>query len=151
MQRIAALATLAALIVPALASAQGPATIRGVAYICANHLPMTSARVTLHRLDDDTFVRLTTDSHGRFTRVGLEPGRYLVSVDGGPAYALHTRVTSRLARLETDDVLDMSIGGDPRFLDGAQGPPADQSHPQPLCDSASVPPAPTTADRYIIH
>lgn len=151
MKRIAALAALAALTVPSLASAQGPATVRGFAYACANHLPMAAARVTLHRLADDTFVRLITDAQGRFTRVGLEPGVYLISVQGGPAYALHTRVTSRLARLEADDVLDMSIGGDPRYLDGAHGPPGDQYHPQPLCDAALVPLAPPTTDRYIVH
>jgi hypothetical protein len=143
-----AAAILALLAAPSLASAEGPATIRGLVYACSNHAPWPGARVTLHRLDDDTYLHVIADQRGRFARVGLTPGRYVISVQG--AADRRTRVASRLARLDTDDVLDMSIGGDPGVLISSVWPP-DPYHPQPLCDDPLVPPAPQTSDRYVIH
>jgi hypothetical protein len=149
---ITALAVVGTLVAPSLAAAEGPATIRGFVYACSNHAPMPGARVTLHRLDDDTYVHVTADQRGRFARVGLAPGRYLISVQGAPGrFDGRTRVASRLARVDTDDVLDMSIGGDPLVMISNHGRPPDPYNPQPLCDDALVPPAPPTSDRYVIH
>jgi hypothetical protein len=149
---IAALAVLGALVAPSFAAAEGPATIRGFVYACSNHVPMPGARVTLHRLDDDTYVHVTADQRGRFARVGLTPGRYLISVQGAAVrYGGRTRTASRLARVDTDDVLDMSIGGDEAQMISNHGAWSDPYHPQPLCDDPLVPPAPQTSDRYVIH
>jgi hypothetical protein len=147
-----AAAILALIAVPSLVAAEGPATIRGFVYACSDHAPMPAARVTLHRLDDDTYVHVTADQRGRFARVGLTPGHYLISVQGaGGPYGGRTRTASRLARVDTDDVLDMSIGGSPLIMISSHGTPPDAYHPQPLCDDPLVPPAPPTSDRYVIR
>ena len=155
-KRLAALAAVGALLVPSVASAQGPATIRGFAYECRDHSPMPSALITLHPLDGDADVRVVADARGRFTRVGLTPGRYIVSVQGRGMlyqgqYIGRTNAASRLLRLEADDVLDMSIGGDHLIAISRHGRPPDPDQPHPLCDAAVVPPAPSTTDRYIIR
>jgi hypothetical protein len=53
--------------------------------------------------------------------------------------------------LEADDVLDMSIGGSDLITISRHGSPPDPNQPHPLCDTALVPPAPPTTDRYIIR
>ncbi len=156
MRFLATLAVAGALLVPSVAFAQGPATIRGVAYSCADHGPMPSALITLHPLDGGADLQLETDAHGRFARVGLTPGRYIVSVEGRGTpyqgrYVFRTNAASRLARLEADDVLDMSIGGSDVITISRHGRPPDPNQPHPLCDAALIPPAPSTTDRYIIR
>jgi hypothetical protein len=156
MRGLAAIAAAGALLVPSVAFAQGPATIRGVAYACQDHAAMPSARITLHPLSGDADVHLVADEHGRFTRVGLTPGRYIVSVQGRGMlyrgqYIGRTRIASRLVRLEADDVLDMSIGGETLVTISSHGDAPDPNKPRPLCDAALVPPAPATTDRYIIR
>jgi hypothetical protein len=157
MKSLATLAVVGTLLVPSVAFAQGgPATIRGVAYYCADHGPMPSALITLHPLDGGADMQQETDAHGRFTRVGLTPGRYIVSVEGRGTpyqgrYVFRANAVSRLARLEADDVLDMSIGGTSLITISRHGHPPDPNQPHPLCDTALVPPAPATTDRYIIR
>jgi hypothetical protein len=156
MKSLATLAVAGTLLVPSVALAQGAATIRGVAYSCADHRPMPSALITLHPLDGGADMQQETDAHGRFTRVGLTPGRYIVSVEGRGTtyqgwYVVRTNAASRLTRLEADDVLDMSIGGSNLTTISRHGRPPDPNQPHPLCDAPLVPPAPATTDRYIIH
>jgi len=156
MKSFAMLAVTGALMVPSIAFAQGPATIRGLAYECHGRAPMPSARVTLHPLDGGADIHVVADEHGRFTRVGLTPGRYIVGVQGRRTlyygrYIGQTRIASRLARLEADDVLDMTIGGESLYMISNHGDSPDPNQPRPLCDAAVVPPAPATTDRYIIH
>jgi hypothetical protein len=117
---------------------------------------MPSARITLHPLDGGADIHVVADARGRFSRVGLAPGRYIVGVQGrGMPYQGRfigrTRIASRLARLEPDDVLDMSIGGESLVMISNHGDAPDPNRPRPLCDAAIVPPAPATTDRYIIH
>jgi hypothetical protein len=159
--RILGLAAFAAVIVPSLAAAQGPATVRGVVYSCRTGSPLESVPVTLRSLTDGAVIRLSSDARGRFVRVGVPPGRYLIGVAGvvprAPGMRESVTPASRLARLESDDVLDVVIGTDVlheisrhnRIAYSATLPVSDE--PRPLCDAPAVPPAPSTTDRYIIH
>ncbi len=143
-------AALAALILPSLAVAQGPATVRGIVYSCSDGTPIPSARVTLYRLDDGSDVRVTADAQGRFARVGLTPGRYLVIARANAGGS--SDPASRFARLSDGDVLDMTIGTERlQRIGGAHSAPIDLSQPHPRCDAAVVPPAPPTTGRYIIQ
>jgi len=140
---------------PARSAAQGAATIRGVVYYCENHTVAPRAHVILRNLDDGETRRLVTDEHGRFSRVGMTPGRYLITAQfqAHPAYRRDT--SSLLALIEADDVLDMTIGipqTDTIAVDfRGEGPPGPPDRPHPRCDPPVVPPAPATSDRYIIH
>ena len=88
-----------------------------------------------------------------------QPGRYLIAVNGIlPRPGRRTVLpASRLARVETDDVLDVRLGTDIRteisshtkLPYAAPLPAGDDPHPQ--CDAAVAPPAAPTTDRYIIH
>ena len=169
MKSFAVFVALVAAALPALASAQGPATVRGLVYSCRGGSVLPSVPVTLRSLDDGVVARVRTDANGRFARVGLTPGRYLISVSGevpGAASAtspirrpLVVSFASRLARLENDDVLDLAIGTEltkaPRNITNATSKgvinPALVDVPLPMCDPAIVPTAPSTSDRYIIH
>ena len=156
MRLLVTLAAAGALLVPSVTFAQGAATIRGVAYSCTDRSPMPSARVTLHPLDGAADVHLAADANGRFTRVGLTPGQYIVSVQGRGTlyqgrYIGRTRIASRLARVDADDVLDMAIGGETLYLISSHADSPDPNKPRPLCDPAFVPPAPATTDRSIIR
>lgn len=153
---------LAAFLVRTLSSAQaqGPATIRGQVYSCATHRPVSAGvRVRLGGPDERTTTLLSVDRNGRFARVGVTPGRYLIAVIPTES-TLVTRhpfipldeiapLASRLARIESDDVLDVPIG----IADAQRRAPLTglALTPQPVCDAALVPPAPSTADRYVIH
>jgi len=153
------LAAAGALLVPWPASAQGPATIRGLVYACYNRAPIASAPVILRSLDDGTVIRLISDANGRFARVGVPPGRYLIGTTGIlPRPGRRTVIpASRLARLESDDVLDVALGSDIVFeisshtLVPYAAPLPAGNDPHPHCDPAVVPPASPTSDRYIIH
>jgi Carboxypeptidase regulatory-like domain len=162
-----ALAVLA-LGVPSAALAQGPATIRGVVYSCATGAVVPSARVVLHGVDDGTTVALTTNGRGRFTKVGLAPGRYMISATPplSPPWnqprPLGLFTSSRMALLETDDVVDMRIGTRPPAMVinqlaahapiGTVTASAETANkPAPACDAPLVPLAPSTASRYIIR
>jgi hypothetical protein len=139
------------------ASAEAPATIHGVVYECSTRHALASAYVTLRGVDNGDVFNMRTDAKGRFARVGLTPGRWLIEASSRPGAAGERDAASRLAMLETDDVLDMVIGT--RLLSTARATPvrpaadrpANANTPHPLCDSARVPQAPTTADRTIIH
>jgi len=139
------------------ASAEGPATIHGVVYECGTRHALANAYVTLRGLDNGEAFKMRTDAQGRFVRVGLTPGRWLIEASSRPGAGGARDAASRLATLETDDVLEMVIGT--RLQDASRATAvraaADRSvnanAPHPLCDSARVPQAPTTADRTIIH
>jgi hypothetical protein len=141
----------------ARASAEGPATIHGVVYECASRHALANAYVTLRGLDNGEAFNMRTDARGRFVRVGLTPGRWLVEASSRPGAAAERDTASRLATLETGDVLDMVIGT--RLLSPARAvavrPSADHvansNAPHPVCDPARVPLAPSTSDRTIIH
>ena len=137
--------TVSALLLAVLApaAAQGPATIHGQVYACSSGAPVPGAVVRLHDLDNGTTIGLIAGKDGRFSRVGLTPGRYLISATA----PRQTRTASRLARLETDDVLTFRIGTDAAW-------PVDQStdnRPHPACDTALIPQAPPMSSRYIIR
>jgi Carboxypeptidase regulatory-like domain len=141
------------------ADAQGAATIRGQVYSCATQRPVASVRVRLRGPDEASTTVLAVDRNGRFTRVGVTPGRYLISViPAGPAITTRHPYTgpeeiaplaSRLGRVETDDVLDVRIGVAETPSHAWVAPVS--LTPQPVCDAAIVPPAPSTSNRYIIH
>jgi Carboxypeptidase regulatory-like domain len=166
MRRLAALVALGLFALPLSAAAQGPATIRGRVYDCDTGSTLTGVPVVLRNVDDGSVVRLRSGQDGRFARVGLQPGRYLIAAL--PEYRaprpFATRdprmatFASRLARVETDDVLDLILGTRMRPTVGpnvVQPPPAGElladDQPQPLCDPALVPRALPTTDRYIMH
>ena len=166
MKSFAVFVALVAAALPALASAQGPATVRGLVYSCGGGTPLAAVPVTLRSLDDGGIVRVKSDARGRFAHVGLQPGRYLISVGGVIPATAETSPTrppivvvsaaSRLARLESDDVLDVSIGTSLVAVRTSnrsivRGFSVSSDAPQPMCDPAIVPPAPSTSDRYIIH
>ena len=65
---------------PSFASAERPATIRGMVYSCGSGAPMANAYLLLHAMDSDVVSGVWTDAHGGFARVGLMPGRYIVFV-----------------------------------------------------------------------
>ncbi|BDE06785.1 hypothetical protein WPS_20610 [Vulcanimicrobium alpinum] len=160
------------------AGAQGPATIRGVVYSCGSGAAVADARVDLRGLDGGRLTHLTADAHGRFARVGVEPGRYLIVAFAPARRAVLTAssprtsvavgtvaaTASRSALVETDDVLDVRIGipepqlqsidGRPTLFVGARAHSSDPSvsdDPHPACDPPTVPMAVSTANRYIIH
>jgi Carboxypeptidase regulatory-like domain len=153
-------ATLFAATLPA--AAQGPATITGHVYDCDTGRPLANAAVRLRGLDDGQTIALTSGRNGYFARVGLAPGRYLIEA-AAPLPAQPPRgghwvapAASRLARVETDDKLDLRIGTDaPRRFLGVgpvRRPEADEARrPQPACDDPLVPAAVPMSDRYIIH
>jgi hypothetical protein len=172
MRRFAAVAFAAALLVPPPVAAQGPATVRGVVYDCTSGQPISGASVELRNLVDGSTIKLAAHDDGRFVRVGVEPGRYLISASGPvlrgqPGLTVPSPTASRLARLENDDVLDVRIGTyrtlyraaverARRSADGydaayASLPPPGPNEARPICDSAFVPAAPSTSTRYIIH
>ncbi len=154
---IASLAVTLAFGVVTPAGAEGPATIHGVVYDCASRHAIVNAYVTLHGLDNGEKFKTLTDAHGRFARVGLTPGHWLIEASTRPGAAGERDAASRLATLETDDVLEMVIGtrlrGEARATAGhpARDRQAKANTAHPLCDPARVPQAPSTSDRTIIH
>jgi len=165
MRRIAALALAALVLAPCAAAAQSPATIRGQVYDCKTGRAMAHASVELRNLDDGTTVALQAGNDGGFARVGLQPGRYMILATGpslgqtGTYARLGSTTASRLARVDTDDVLDVRIGTYQTLhvisylpVRVTNTPPArDPNEPRPVCDPALVPPAPPTSDRYVFH
>jgi hypothetical protein len=139
------------------ASAEGPATIHGVVYECASRHALANAYVTLRGVDNGEAFNMRTDAQGRFVRVGLTPGRWLIEASSRPGASAERDAASRLATLEADDVLNMVIGT--RLLSPARATavravgagPANPDVPHPLCDPARVPLVPATSDRTIIH
>jgi hypothetical protein len=156
---IAALGCLLALALTGPASAEGPATIHGVVYDCATRHAIVGAFVTLRGVDSGEVFRARSDERGRFVHVGMTPGHWLIEASTHPGTDADRDTASRMALLETGDVLEMVIGT--RLLSPAQasaghflttrGAPRSDETPRPLCDPARVPPAPSTSDRYIIH
>jgi len=161
MKPLAAAAILSLAILPSFASAAMPATIRGVVYSCDTGAPVPGAYVWLRSMDGGSVNTLWTDARGSFARVGMAPGRYIVLV-GGPiqgSKTIHARPASRMARVDTDDVLDLRLGTqlitvtprpDLTTITNAHVTRA-MYEPQPICDAPLVPPAPPTTDRYVIH
>lgn len=161
MKPLAAAAILGLALLPSFASAEMPPTIRGVVYSCDTGAPIAGASVLLRSTEGGSQSALRTDAHGGFARVGVAPGRYIVFV-GGPVQGsatIHARSASRLARVDTDDVLDVRLGTQlitvvphPGFTDitNAHATLA-LRRPEPVCDAALVPPAAPTTDRYVIH
>ena len=148
---------------PTSATAEGAATLRGVVYGCGTSSPVGFAHVRLHELDGGTSYEIATDATGRFSRVGLAPGRWLIVASNDRPYR-HYSVASRVALLESDDIVDMRIGtgmarsGARAALGAGRLAPGSETvaklaytQPVPICDEAKVPPATPTSDRYIIH
>ncbi len=161
MKPLAAAAILSLAILPSFAIAEMPATIRGVVYSCDTGAPIAGAPVWLRGLDSGSVNTVWTDAHGGFARVGMAAGRYIVYVGGQMqgSKTIHARSASRMARVDTDDVLDLRLGTQlmtvtphPDFtsIGRAQATRATWE-PQPICDAALVPLAPPTTDRYVIH
>ena len=165
MRGIAALALAGLVLAPCLAAAQSPATFRGHVYDCRAGHAMARASVELRNLDDGTTFAVQAAKDGGFARVGLQPGRYLISATGpslgqsGMYARLGSTTASRLARVDSDDVLDVRIETY-RTLQVISylpvrvtnmSPAGDPNEPRPLCDPALVPPARSTSDRYIFH
>ncbi|MDP9106816.1 MAG: carboxypeptidase-like regulatory domain-containing protein [Candidatus Eremiobacteraeota bacterium] len=156
-----AAAILGLAVLPSFASAEIPATIRGVVYSCDTGAPIAGAYVWLRGLDAGSVNTLWTDARGGFARVGMAPGRYIVFV-GGPVQGsktIHARPASRMARVDTDDVLDLRLGTqliavaprpDVTSISNAHVTRA-MYEAQPICDAPLVPLAPPTTDRYVIH
>jgi hypothetical protein len=161
MKALVAAAILGLAALPSFASAEMPATIRGVVYSCSTGAPVRDAYVLLHAMDSGIVSRLWTDAHGGFAQVGLAPGRYMIFVPGSirGSDKVVARAASRIARVDTDDVLDVRLGTEivprppqTRFyaVKDVRTIPMMQQ-PEPICDAAAVPPAPATSDRYVIH
>jgi hypothetical protein len=158
---LAVLGVLAA-VAPIPASAQGPATIRGRVYECNSGVALRGITVALRNVENGDVVELRTNASGRFTRVGLAPGRYLIAavpdLEAVP-FPLRPRETiafaSRIARVEPDDVLDLLLGTNlvhvTRPAREPQDDPLASNQPHPICDPPLVPLATTTTVRYIIH
>jgi hypothetical protein len=158
----AALVAVTTLAAAVPAAAQGPATIAGQVYACESGRPLPNASVRLRGLDDGQVIKLTSGRDGRFVRVGLMPGRYLIEA-AAPLPAQPPRrghwiapTASRLARVETDDKLSLRIGTDAPVRALVPGPTRrpesnGPTGPQPACDDPLVPMATPTSDRYIIH
>jgi Carboxypeptidase regulatory-like domain len=146
-------------LVPGAANAEGPATLHGQVYSCSDNTPIASAHVTLRGIDDGTLREITTGPDGRFVRVGLMPGRYLIVAS--PGYRSRVDAASRMALLDTDDNLSVRIGTNvyKAVLErrGRKLLPRDPSAPDPYeravpaCDSPLVPLASSTSNRYVIH
>ncbi|MBV8749638.1 MAG: carboxypeptidase regulatory-like domain-containing protein [Candidatus Eremiobacteraeota bacterium] len=134
--RIAAVAAVLSLGAVSAASAQGPASMRGVVYECSTRAPLANALVTLRNTAGNPAINLRADADGRFRRVGLEPGTYQVTATG--KVGRHTVVARRLAKLESDDTLEVAMG-------------TTQYWQQNGCEPYYVPLAVSTADRYILH
>jgi hypothetical protein len=130
----------------AASAASQPATIHGVVYACETRQPLAHARVTLRGVDDGGTYRLVSDAAGRFTQVGVMPGRWNIQAGRGADTAF---ASTRQALLEDGDNLSMVIGV------RTQGPmrrvSSDANVVHTDCDAFRVPQAPTTADRYIIR
>jgi hypothetical protein len=165
MRRLLALVLTGVALTAAPANAQGAATLRGVVYDCYGGGPIGGSWVGLRNLVDGSTTTLTAGEDGRFLRVGIDPGLYLISAHGPVpsrqrGRALPSQTVSRLARIESDDVLDVRIGTS-RTLYGAVATPSQRetspasasqaNAPAPLCDPALVPRAPSTSSRYIIR
>jgi Carboxypeptidase regulatory-like domain len=156
---------------PPPVAAQGPATIRGFVYDCVSGAPLGGASVELRNLDGST-TSFVVGENGRFVRVGVEPGRYVISATGPvlrgePGLTLPSPTASRLARVENDDVLDMRIGtyrtlyhasversrrpADVSASAYTSLPPHGPNEVRSICDDPLVPPALPTSSRYIIH
>ncbi len=113
---------------------------------------MAHATVHLHGLDERSTITLSAGADGRFARVGLAPGRYLIDA-AAPLPTQPVRyghwvapVASRLARVETDDVLDLRIGTEAPARFFGVGPvrrpgALESTAPQPACDDPLVPQA----------
>jgi hypothetical protein len=82
MKPLAAAAILSLAALPSFASAEMPATIRGVVYSCDTGAPIAGAYVWLRGLDSGSVNTVWTDARGAFARVGMAPGRYIVFVGG---------------------------------------------------------------------
>jgi len=161
MKPLAAAALLSLAVQPSFASAETPATIRGIVYSCTTGAPVAGANVLLRAVDGASLSTLRTDARGAFVRVGVEPGRYVVFV-GGPVRDSTTtfaRPASRLAGVDTGDVLDVRLGtqlltGPPRSDDtivaDANAAQALQQA-EPLCDAPLVPRALQTSVHYVVH
>ncbi len=149
----------AAALVPHAARAEGPATIHGLVYSCNDRTPIPQAHVTLRGIDDGTLREITTGADGRFIRVGLMPGRYLIVASSTRFRKGPGDVASRMALLDTDDNLDVRIGTYTRSPGGTHGSPrvagptdADPyARAVPLCDPPLVPLASSTSTRYVIR
>ncbi len=163
MRQIVALVFAGFLLAPRPAPAQVPATIRGQVYDCNQGDAIAGAAVELRGLDDGSTIVLRAARDGRFARVGLLPGRYLISAtDPGPKQdpLVHLRdvttTASRMARVEMGDVLDVRIGTyrtlrlimPPRV--SSTNLPLAPNEPHPACDPAFVPASPTI-NRYVVH
>lgn len=155
MKRFATAAALAVLVVrPECSAAEGPATIRGTVYFCGETRSAPHAVVLLRNLTTGEKIPLMADERGRFVRVGLLPGRYLIAAQRAERVNDREKV-SRLARLEADDVVDLRIGISPNVNIGgtyAGNPWAERpDEPHPLCDPPLVPAAASPFDRYVVH
>ncbi|HEV3087131.1 MAG TPA: carboxypeptidase-like regulatory domain-containing protein [Candidatus Elarobacter sp.] len=148
MNRIRIAATMTAVLslgtmVPA--GAQGSASLRGQVYYCDTHQPLAAAAVSVISTDGTTSVHLRTDANGRFVRVGLPAGTY--RVETSPQAGRWVYSARRLARLESDDVLDVGLGVTP-LTDVRSG----MTLVTPKrCEPYLVPLAVPTTDRYIVH
>ena len=162
MRPLVAAAVLGLVALPSFASAEMPATIRGVVYACDTGAPIPNADVWITAVGGGSHTALVTDTQGGFARVGLAPGRYLVIIVGWihNSTTIAVRGASRLATVDTDDVLDVRIGtqivpyppSSPglKVIGRATAAPF-YRQPIPICDAAVVPPAQPTSDRYVIH
>ncbi|HEV2737067.1 MAG TPA: carboxypeptidase-like regulatory domain-containing protein [Candidatus Elarobacter sp.] len=161
MKPLATAAILSLAIMPSFASAEMPATIRGVVYSCDTGAPVAGVYVRLRAMDGGSVNALWTDARGTFAQVGMAPGRYIVFVGGSVrgSTMMHARPASRMARVDTDDVLDLRLGTqliavpprpDLTSISNAHATRA-LDEAEPICDAPLVPSAPTTTDRYVIH
>lgn len=128
------------------ASAEQPAAIRGVVYACETRQPMAHAHVVLRGVDDGSVLRLRSDANGRFSMVGVTPGRW--NIQAGQSGDI-LQASTRQAMLESGDVLDMVIGVHTSGATRSMAANPQAAHTD--CDPFRVPPAPSPSDRYIIH
>src|SRR5215467_11349999 len=93
---IGALLSLLVLGVPSTASAQvNTATLSGTVSDQQN-LPVKGAKVTLTNSTTGATRAAVTDDDGRYNLVGLPPGRYKMTVDGGASFAVYENASITL-------------------------------------------------------
>ena len=133
------------------------ATIVVHTYLCSSNDPAAFVALRLTNVDDNSSLLLQTDRDGRAGNTRIPAGPYLLSIVSNAHTPQRYGIASRALRVDGDDLLTVRLGTydvasahdrssepDRSNLEGGV-----QAHP--VCDSAMVPAAAQTVDRYIVR